>query len=240
MATELGEGYDVQGDRGWYRDRRDEGQRELAERQRGCGAVEHLHRAEPGQEPDAGLVGIGTDILTARLRGLEDAGVLSRTGTGRQQRYALTGRGRALRPVLAELGRWGAALLDLPASPDQVATRTGLTTLVLDPPPPPAGLAGVFDICCDGETARVAVRDGDIALVPRDGGPPEPATAVIGLSRAGLLGVLAGRDIRDMTDRGDLVIRGERPAGALLITAISAPSVLAALTAKLPSAEKPG
>lgn len=34
----------------------------------------------------AGLPGIGSDILTARLRGLADAGVLSRSGTGRRQR----------------------------------------------------------------------------------------------------------------------------------------------------------
>jgi len=182
----------------------------------------------------AGLPGIGTDILTARLRGLADAGVLIRTGPGRRQRYELTGRGRALRPVLAELGRWGAALLDLPASPDQVAARTGLTTLLLDPPPPPAGLAGVFDICCEAETARVAVRDGRITVVPSDGPSPEPAAAVIHLSRAGLVGVLAGADTRDIADRGDLVIRGDRAAGTKLITTISAPGVLAALTARVP------
>jgi DNA-binding HxlR family transcriptional regulator len=182
----------------------------------------------------AGLPGIGTDILTARLRGLADAGVLSRTGTGRQQRYELTERGRALRPVLTELGRWGAAELDLPASPDQVPARTGLTTLILDPPPAPAGLTGTFDISCDGETARIEVRDGRITLVPSDYELPEPATAVIDLTRAGLLGVLAGAATRDLTDRGDLVIRGDRAAGALLISVISAPSVLAALMAKLP------
>ncbi len=181
----------------------------------------------------AGLPGIGTDILTARLRGLQDAGVLSRNGTGRRQRYELTGRGRALRPVLAELGRWGAELMDLPASPDQVAARTGLTTLLLDPPPPPAGLTGTFHIRCDGETARIEVCDGCITLVPCDGGPPEPATAEIDLSRAGLLGVLAGAATRDMTDRGDLVIHGDRASGTLLISTISAPRVLAALTARL-------
>jgi len=181
----------------------------------------------------AGLPGIGTDILTARLRALADAGVLNRTGAGRSQRYELTGQGRALRPVLAELGRWGAALLDLPTSPEQVAARTGLTTLLLDPAPPPPGLAGVFDIRCDGETARTEVRDGRITLTPRDGEPPEPATAVIDLTRAGLLGILAGADAGDLTDCGDLVIHGDRAAGALLIATVSAPGVLAGLTAKL-------
>jgi DNA-binding HxlR family transcriptional regulator len=182
----------------------------------------------------AGLPGIGTDILTARLRGLADAGVLARSGTGRQQHYQLTDRGRALRPLLAELGRWGAARLDPPAAPEQVAARTGLTTLVLDPPPPPARLTGVFDIRCDGQTARVAVTGQLITLMPRDREPAEPATAVIDLTRAGLLGVLAGAGTRDLTERGDLVIRGDRAAGALLIATISGPDVLAALTARLP------
>jgi len=182
----------------------------------------------------AGLPGIGTDILTARLRALADAGVLSRTGAGRSQRYELTGQGRALRPVLAELGRWGAALLDPPASQDQVPARTGLTTLLLDPPPPPPGLAGVFDLHCGGETAQVEVRDGRITLTPNDGELPEPATATIDLTQAGLLGALAGADVRDLADRSDLVIRGDRAAGTLLITTLSPSSVLAALTAKLP------
>ena len=182
----------------------------------------------------AALPGIGTDILSARLRGLASAGVLNRTGNGRRQGYELTDRGQALRPVLAELGRWGAAELDLPASPDQVPARTGLTTLMLDPPPPPAALAGAFDIRCDGETARIEVRDRRLTLVPRDGEPPERPTAVIELTRAGLLSVLAGAGTQDMADRGDLVIRGDRHAGALLINTISGPSVLAALLAKLP------
>lgn len=177
----------------------------------------------------AGLAGISTDILTTRLRGLTGAGVLTRAGTGRQQRYLLTDRGRALRPVLTELGRWGAPLLDPPASPEQLPARTGLTTLVLDPPTPPAALVGVFDIRCDGQTARVAAGDGRIALVPLDDDPVEPATAVIELSRAGLLSVIAGAD---PPSAEDLVIRGDRGAGALLVRTLSAPRVLAALIAR--------
>lgn len=80
----------------------------------------------------------------------------------------------------------------------------------------------------------MAVRDGRLTLVPRDSEALEPATATIDLSRAGLLGVLAGTDTRDVADRGDLVIRGDRAAGAQLITTISAPGVLAALMEKLP------
>lgn len=177
-----------------------------------------------------GLPGIGTDILTARLRALEDVGVLSRSGTGRRQRYELTPRGRDLRPVLVELGRWGAALLGLPTRSDQLAARTGLTALLLDPPPAPEGLAGVFDIRCDGETARALVGDGAITPVPAGNDEPsELSMAVIDLTRAGLLGVLAGVDTHDLIARGDLGIRGNQPAAAKLLTTIAAPDVLAAL-----------
>lgn len=69
--------------------------------------------------------------------------------------------------------------------------------------------------------------------MPREGETPEPAAAVIDLSRAGLLGVLAGADAGELADRGDLVVRGDRASGVLLVTTISAPSLLAALTAKL-------
>jgi DNA-binding HxlR family transcriptional regulator len=182
-------------------------------------------------ELTAGLPGIGTDILTARLHGLQDTGIVRRHGSGRRQRYQLTGRGHALRPVLAELGRWGAALLSPPASPDQVAARTGLTTLILDPRPAPARRAGGFDIRCDGETARIEVRGHDINPVPADDGDPAgPATTVIELTRTGLLGVLAGAATRDLIARGDLTIRGDQPAGALLIATLASPRVLAALT----------
>jgi hypothetical protein len=134
--------------------------------------------------------------------------------------------------VLAELGRWGAALLSPPTSPDQVAARTGLTTLMLDPPPAPPGLAGTFDIRCDGETARVAVRGHDIMPVPADdGNPADTATTVIDLTRSGLLGVLAGAAARDLVARGDLTIRGDQSAGSLLIATLGGPRVLETLLA---------
>ncbi len=57
-----------------------------------------------------GLPGIGTNVLADRLRKLESAGVVAReTGpVGDGVRYALTERGQALAPAMAELRRWGA------------------------------------------------------------------------------------------------------------------------------------
>jgi DNA-binding HxlR family transcriptional regulator len=58
----------------------------------------------------AGLPGIGTNILTARLRELEQAGVVERRvlpPPAGSTVYELTPYGRELEPVLLALGRWG-------------------------------------------------------------------------------------------------------------------------------------
>ena len=56
------------------------------------------------------LHGISPNVLAQRLRDLEEAGVLRRETLEPPASvpiYVLTGRGRALEPVLVELGRWG-------------------------------------------------------------------------------------------------------------------------------------
>ena len=58
----------------------------------------------------AHLPGIATDVLSQRLRQLEQAGVLRPTtlpAPAAGQAYELTDRGRDLEPVLHALGRWG-------------------------------------------------------------------------------------------------------------------------------------
>jgi DNA-binding HxlR family transcriptional regulator len=62
----------------------------------------------------AGLPRIPTNILSDRLKELQEAGVLRRVPTVRGG-YELTQLGRALEPVVMELERWGWALLGEPA-----------------------------------------------------------------------------------------------------------------------------
>lgn len=60
-------------------------------------------------ELKTGLPGIGTNVLSDRLRKLEAAGVVCRTPgeVGKGVFYELTERGYALGPMMAELRRWG-------------------------------------------------------------------------------------------------------------------------------------
>src|SRR5919106_5801256 len=69
----------------------------------------------------AGLPGIATDILTARLRTLEVEGLVRRRELpppAHATVYELTETGRGLGPLIRALGEVGLTLLDTPA-PDQ-------------------------------------------------------------------------------------------------------------------------
>jgi DNA-binding HxlR family transcriptional regulator len=67
-----------------------------------------------------GLPGIGTNILAARLRDLENAGVIAKKTLpppAASRVYELTDYGRELKPVMRELALWGARSLG-PPTPD--------------------------------------------------------------------------------------------------------------------------
>ena len=65
----------------------------------------------------AELPGITTNLLAARLRAMEAAGLVARQA-GPPARYELTPLGAALEPVIVELGRWGAHFMDQPRRRD--------------------------------------------------------------------------------------------------------------------------
>lgn len=69
-----------------------------------------------------GLPGIATNLLADRLKDLEEAGIILHEAAPPPVAttvFRLTDRGKALEPVIAELGRWGAPLLGQ-ASPKDV------------------------------------------------------------------------------------------------------------------------
>jgi DNA-binding HxlR family transcriptional regulator len=57
-----------------------------------------------------GLPGIATNLLAERLRRLEADGIVRRIQAHNTVLYALTEQGTAVRPILEELGFWGARL----------------------------------------------------------------------------------------------------------------------------------
>lgn len=75
-----------------------------------------------------GLPGIPTNILTARLKELEEAGVVQRRALARPGRgvaYELTPAGAALEESVVAIGRWGAQRLGDPL-PGEIVTEDSL------------------------------------------------------------------------------------------------------------------
>ena len=181
----------------------------------------------------AGLGGIGTDILAARLRTLQEHGIVRQVGKGRAQRYELTDAGQALGPVLTELGRWGADRLRLPADPSQIPTRVPLTSLLLGGPPYPRQANGVYEVRVEEEVVRVQIDAGQIHAVPDS----EPDTT-IKLTRPGLRALILGARASEIEQTGDLSIQGERRRAHALLNTLSGPPLLAGLRPQLEGARR--
>jgi|HubBroStandDraft_1064217.scaffolds.fasta_scaffold415059_1 DNA-binding HxlR family transcriptional regulator len=112
----------------------------------------------------AGLHGISPNVLSQRLRDLQDAGVVHQDVLDLPAGvaiYELTRRGRTLEPILLELGRWG--------SQEQVTTATELSVnalllalkTVFDPA---EAVDATFALRIDGDWFRMTVAGQSIDI----------------------------------------------------------------------------
>lgn len=162
-----------------------------------------------------GLPRIPTNILTARLKELEQAGVVHRRVLPRPAGsivYELTDRGRGLEDVVLALGRWGAQDLGEPR-PDEVVSADSLV-MALRTTFRPAAAAGVrldVELRLGDIVVHARVADGELAA---DVGPLPAAELVITTGPA-LRALLAGElEPAAAVARGDVQISG---APALLV-----------------------
>jgi DNA-binding HxlR family transcriptional regulator len=179
-------------------------------------------------ELQTGVGGVPTDILAARLRSLQEQGIVRQVGKGRAQRYELTDPGKALGPVLRELGRWGADRLRLPADPSEVPVRVPLTSLLLGGAPYPHQANGAYEVRVEEEGVRVEVAEGQIHAAPDS----EPDTT-IELTRPGLRALILGGRASEIEQTGDLSIQGNRRQAHALLNTLTGPPVLAGLRPQL-------
>ena len=110
-----------------------------------------------------GLHGVSPNVLSQRLRDLEEAGIVRRRADppAGVAIYELTARGRALEPVLLELGRWGTqqpmtAHGELSVNALLVALKT-----VFDPA---TAVHATFALRVDGDWFRVTVAGDSIDI----------------------------------------------------------------------------
>ncbi|MBV2363316.1 winged helix-turn-helix transcriptional regulator [Streptomonospora sp. NEAU-YY374] len=158
-----------------------------------------------------GLPAIPTNILSARLKQLEESGLVLRRALPRPERavvYELTDHGRDLEPALIALGRWGARTMSEPR-PGEVVTPESVAMAFRTSFRPEAarGVTAGYEVRM-GFTLRVDVTEGALAV----GIGPHPAPDLV-IERGpedGLRRLLTGAASPDQAlAQGDVRVQGD-------------------------------
>jgi DNA-binding HxlR family transcriptional regulator len=161
----------------------------------------------------AGLPGVSPDVLSQRLRELEEAGIVQRRTLpppAGSRVYELTERGEELEPILIQLGRWGSGAPFPAGEPQMGADATLLALKTLFSPNASDGLLATFGLRLDDQDFTVHIGSGLIRTVR---GPAEHPDATIETSPGTLAAVLwHGRKLADAERKGDMKIEGDKRA----------------------------
>lgn len=146
----------------------------------------------------ARLPGCGTNILAARLKTLEQGGVVRRRQLeppAASWVYELTEYGAGLRDVLHVLGHWGARSLGPPTSTDdlQPGWLPGALRIAL----PPAGTSAAIEFRLGDEVAAVSGTE----IVE---GPMQDPDAIVISDGPGFFRLLVERDVDAVSIEGDV------------------------------------
>jgi DNA-binding HxlR family transcriptional regulator len=173
-----------------------------------------LHGARRYTDLLGGLPGIGTNILAARLRGLEDAGIVAKRRLpppAASTVYELTEYGTELREVFFALARWGARSLGPPGPADELYPEWGLNAAAaLFSPEAARGVTETYVLKIEGDVFTVRVEDGQMQA---ELGEAEGADLVVETDMNGFFDLASG-DVtpRMALERGFVTIEGERAA----------------------------
>jgi DNA-binding HxlR family transcriptional regulator len=160
-----------------------------------------------------GLPGIPTNVLSSRLKELEQNGIVERQIAPAPQRgvvYAMTPAGHSLEPALLALGRWGATQLeDDPREGDIVTPEAFTMTLrAVFHDDEAAGVTASWEIHAGDVEVYAVVTDGklDAGLGPAPGGPdlvitfkPDDLASFRALMQAARCGLV------ELSGRGELL-----------------------------------
>lgn len=153
---------------------------------------------------EAGLEGIGTNLLAMRLKRLEAEGVARRVEIAPGVRgYALTPRGEDLRAPLDALGIWGADRLEPLQTGVQTRAAWAAMTMAaaMNRAPAPA-VDGTYAFSVGDESFWLRVSGGRGQI--RDGEPPFSPDAALTIEPGAFRALATGRsDLRGVAGRVD-------------------------------------
>jgi DNA-binding HxlR family transcriptional regulator len=172
-----------------------------------------------------GLCGIGTNLLTIRLKDLEENGILRRTTLpppAGSKVYELTDLGRSLEPVVMALSRWGLKLLGAPRQEEE--SRPGWAMVALQSSLDlEAGSTRkeTYEFRVDGELFHVQVGWGEAEV--RQGSAFDPDLIISGDTET-LLSVAAGRlTLAEAVEAGAIATEGDRGSLARCLAMLGSP-----------------
>jgi DNA-binding HxlR family transcriptional regulator len=158
-----------------------------------------------------GLPGLSPDVLSQRLRELEEAKIVGRRELpppAASKVYELTEWGRELEDVLLALGRWGAKAPGPPAEACMSFDSHILSLRTLFDPARAGDLEATVELRLAGRAFRADVSDGRLEIGP---GEAPSAAATIEADPGMLLAVVHGRLALDEALReGDLKVAGDK------------------------------
>lgn len=175
------------------------------------------------------LVGIGTGLLSQRLRELEDASVISKEvlpPPAASTVYRLTAYGEELRPALLSLIRWGAKRLGEPAPDQRVDIESLALAMTAHHASGDRSADGVYGLVLDGKPFELRIATGVIQIATQ---PATQPRATITSDTATMIAL----------NNGTLSLRTAIESGALMVEAD--PATVVALGAAFPlDAERDG
>lgn len=154
-----------------------------------------------------GLPDISTNLLSERLKNLEQQGILIRRTLpppAGSTVYELTESGQALEKAVLELGIWGIRLLP-PSLEGLALPSVGATTLAIKAffHPEQAGSSDeIYELHLDNEVLQVQVKDGEIIVQQ---GQSQKANAVFHTNMYVFMGLFSGQIKPEQAISGGLV-----------------------------------
>jgi DNA-binding HxlR family transcriptional regulator len=169
-----------------------------------------LHGPKRYTDLAQGLPGIGTNILAARLRELESAGIVAKKKLPppwASTVYELTEYGAELKEPLYALARWGARTLGPPKPDDELYPEWGVNGLpALFNAEEARGLTETYVLKVDGDvfTARIVNGSIDVSV-----GGAEDADLVVELDMDTFFALAGGQlELREAASRGVARVEG--------------------------------